>query len=95
MRYYYDVNGARKQTNLSFHSTVLLGLYPNSDFILSEIDLLDLHLQGAAEAGFFPGVIFYLTLWYIRRDQAFRMAMFFSGAMLAGAFGGILLSITC
>jgi len=46
-----------------------------------------------AEAGFFPGVIFYFSLWYIRKDQAFRMAIFLSGAILAGAFGGILLSI--
>ncbi len=45
------------------------------------------------EAGFFPGVIFYLTLWYTRKDQAFRMAIFFLGAILAGAFGGIMLSI--
>ncbi len=45
------------------------------------------------EAEFFPGVIFYLILWYTRKDQAVRMAIFFLGAILACAFGGILLSI--
>src|SRR3954466_9131717 len=27
-------------------------------------------LLGAAEAGFFPGIIFYLTLWFPRRERA-------------------------
>ncbi|CAF4434891.1 unnamed protein product, partial [Didymodactylos carnosus] len=43
-----------------------------------------------AEAGYFPGVIWYFTLWYVRKDQAFRMSIFFSAGILAGAFGGIL-----
>jgi hypothetical protein len=46
------------------------------------------------EAGFVPGVIFYLSLWYIRKDQAFRMGIFISGAVLASAFDGILVSRT-
>lgn len=37
-----------------------------------------------------PGVMFYLSMWYIRRERQFRIAMFFSAAALAGAFGGIL-----
>ena len=28
--------------------------------------------------------------WYVRRERQFRIAMFFSAAALAGAFGGIL-----
>jgi hypothetical protein len=47
-----------------------------------------------AEAGFVPGVIFYLSLWYIRKDQAFRIGIFMLGPVLAGAFDGILVSIT-
>ncbi len=47
-----------------------------------------------AEAGFVPGVISYLSLWYIRKDQAFRMGIFMSGPLLAGAFDGILVSRT-
>ncbi|KAG2226536.1 hypothetical protein INT45_014280 [Circinella minor] len=45
---------------------------------------------GIAEAGLFPGVIFYLTLWYTRREQATRISIFFGFATVAGAFGGVL-----
>lgn len=38
----------------------------------------------------FPGVTFYLSMWYRRRDVALRIAIFFSAATLAGAFGGLL-----
>ncbi|ORX90016.1 MFS general substrate transporter [Basidiobolus meristosporus CBS 931.73] len=43
---------------------------------------------GLTEAGLFPGVIFYLSLWYTRQEQAFRIALFFGAATIAGAFGG-------
>lgn len=39
---------------------------------------------GITEAGLFPGVIFYLTLWYKRGEQATRVAIFFSFSTLAG-----------
>lgn len=45
---------------------------------------------GLAEAGLFPGITFYLSLWYKRRDVAKRIAIFFSAATVAGAFGGLL-----
>lgn len=45
---------------------------------------------GLTESGLFPGVTFYLSLWYRRRDVAKRIAIFFSAATVAGAFGGIL-----
>ncbi|KAI9368417.1 major facilitator superfamily domain-containing protein [Aspergillus egyptiacus] len=45
---------------------------------------------GIAEAGLFPGVVFYLSMWYKRNEQHYRVALFFSAASLAGAFGGIL-----
>ncbi|KAI8366978.1 major facilitator superfamily domain-containing protein [Choanephora cucurbitarum] len=45
---------------------------------------------GITEAGLFPGVIFYLTLWYTRGEQATRVALFFACSTLAGAFGGVL-----
>jgi len=44
---------------------------------------------GAAEGGLFPGVIWYITLWYRRHECGFRMAIFFSAATLASAFGGL------
>jgi ACS family tartrate transporter-like MFS transporter len=44
-------------------------------------------LLGAAEAGFFPGVILYLTYWYPARERARTVAMFATGGVLAGVIG--------
>lgn len=44
-------------------------------------------LLGAAEAGFFPGVILYLTYWYPARERARTVAMFAMGGILAGVIG--------
>jgi len=41
-------------------------------------------------AGFVPGVLFYLTLFYKRSEHSFRMAIFLCFNILAGAFGGLL-----
>lgn len=45
---------------------------------------------GVSEGGLFPGVVFVLSMWYRRQERQFRVALFFSAASLAGAFGGIL-----
>jgi MFS family permease len=47
---------------------------------------------GVAEAGFFPGVMFYLSMWYKRNEQLYRISFFFTAATLAGAFGGLFVS---
>lgn len=39
---------------------------------------------GITEAGLFPGVIYYLTLWYTRAEQASRLAFFFGCSTVAG-----------
>jgi MFS family permease len=44
---------------------------------------------GVAESGLFPGVVYYFSMWYKRRERQYRIALFFSAASLAGAFGGI------
>ncbi len=44
-------------------------------------------LLGAAEAGFFPGVILYLTYWFPARDRARTVAMFATGGVIAGIIG--------
>jgi MFS family permease len=45
---------------------------------------------GVTEAGLFPGVVYYLSMWYKRKERQYRIGLFFSAASLAGAFGGIL-----
>jgi len=45
---------------------------------------------GIAEAGLFPGIAFFLTQWYRRFEISLRVALFFSAATVAGAFGGLL-----
>lgn len=54
-------------------------------------------LLGAAEAGFFPGVILYLTYWFPARSRGQIMGLFYFGAPLAFIFGsplsGLLLDL--
>ncbi|KAG8627328.1 hypothetical protein KVT40_004811 [Elsinoe batatas] len=45
---------------------------------------------GIAEAGLFPGVAYFLTMWYCRFEVQTRQALFFSAASIAGAFSGLL-----
>ncbi|MGA8273263.1 MAG: MFS transporter [Candidatus Sulfotelmatobacter sp.] len=44
-------------------------------------------LLGAAEAGFFPGVLVYLTHWFCRRDLAKAVASFMAAQPLANLLG--------
>jgi MFS family permease len=44
-------------------------------------------LLGLAEAGFFPGIIFYLTLWYPSRLRSMRTALFVSAIAVSGVLG--------
>lgn len=45
-------------------------------------------LLGLAEAGFFPGMILYLTYWFPRRDHARVIALFMTANAMAGVVGG-------
>jgi MFS family permease len=45
-------------------------------------------LLGIAEAGFFPGVIYYLTYWYPASSRARSVGLFYYGAPLAMTLGG-------
>ena len=45
-------------------------------------------LLGVAEAGFFPGMIVYLTYWIPARERARAFALFLTSTSLAGVFGG-------
>ena len=49
-------------------------------------------LLGVAEAGFYPGVIFYLTLWLPRRVRSSFISWFLFAIPMASIFGGPLSS---
>ena len=44
-------------------------------------------LLGAAEAGFFPGLIYYLTHWFPARERARAVALFMTATAMAGVIG--------
>ncbi|MGO4307355.1 MFS transporter [Cupriavidus sp. RAF12] len=46
-------------------------------------------LLGVFEAGFFPGIVLYLTYWFPARRRASVMAIFFAGVAVAGVLGGL------
>jgi ACS family tartrate transporter-like MFS transporter len=54
-------------------------------------------LLGVAEAGYFPGIIFYLKRWFPERRRARALARFMIGipiaAMVGGPVGGLLLGL--
>jgi ACS family tartrate transporter-like MFS transporter len=45
-------------------------------------------LLGVAEAGFFPGIIYYLTLWYPAEQRARAIAAFMMAIPVTGLIGG-------
>ncbi|KAI7887302.1 MFS general substrate transporter [Lichtheimia hyalospora FSU 10163] len=47
-------------------------------------------LLGVFESGFFPGVIFFLTLFYKKNEIATRIALFWGSTVAAHAYAGIL-----
>src|SRR5215510_14119768 len=54
-------------------------------------------LLGAAEAGFFPGIVLYFTFWFPAPERARALAQFSTASMAAGIVGaplsGVLLSL--
>ena len=47
-------------------------------------------ILGCVESGFFPGVLFVMSCWYKTAEIGKRFAIFYSAAVLSGAFGGLL-----
>jgi len=50
-------------------------------------------LLGVAEAGFFPGIVLYLTYWFRQREQAQMVAWFLTGLPVASIVGAPLSGI--
>src|SRR6267142_364186 len=44
-------------------------------------------LLGLAEAGYFPGIVLYLTYWFRQREQAQTLALFLTGLPLTSILG--------
>ncbi len=63
-------------------STCMLLVRTPSNFYLLRF------LLGVAEAGFFPGMILYLTYWIPAVERARAFALFLTSTSLAGVFGG-------
>ncbi|WP_051972113.1 MFS transporter [Massilia sp. 9096] len=58
-------------------------------FVQGEMSFYALRfLLGVAEAGFFPGVVFYFTRWLPRADRGKAMAVFLSGSAAASVLSG-------
>ncbi|KAI9248552.1 major facilitator superfamily domain-containing protein [Phascolomyces articulosus] len=47
-------------------------------------------MMSMAAAGLVPAILFYLSIWYTRREQAKRIAIFFCCLAASGAVGGLL-----
>lgn len=62
-------------------SAMMLVRTPGSFYLLR-------FLLGVAEAGFFPGIIFYLTHWYPARERARAYSWFLAAIPLSGIVGG-------
>lgn len=46
-------------------------------------------LLGVFEAGFFPGIVLYLTYWFPAARRAAVLSVFFAGVAVAGVLGGL------
>ncbi|KAL8822102.1 MAG: hypothetical protein Q9191_007157, partial [Dirinaria sp. TL-2023a] len=45
---------------------------------------------GFVEAAYFPGCLYFLSSWYTRKELGFRCAILYSGALISGAFSGLI-----
>lgn len=58
-------------------------------FIRTSLDFYVLRfILGLAEAGFFPGVILYLTYWFPQSERARAVSLFMTATSIAGVIGG-------
>ena len=69
---------------------IVWGIIPSSMMFVSTPGMFYLlrFLLGAAEAGFFPGIIFYLTYWFPTAHRSRTVAMFMTAPAMSGVVGG-------
>lgn len=46
-------------------------------------------LLGLFEAGLFPGCVYLISMYYKRYELQWRLTLFFTASIIAGAFGGV------
>ncbi|CAG5148379.1 uncharacterized protein ALTATR162_LOCUS2192 [Alternaria atra] len=66
-------------------STVGMGLVNNFEGLVAMRILL-----GFFEAGLFPGCVYLISMYYKRYELQWRLTLFFTASIIAGAFGGLL-----
>ncbi|KAJ4984912.1 transporter-like protein [Stagonosporopsis vannaccii] len=66
-------------------STVGMGLVNNFEGLIAMRVLL-----GFFEAGLFPGCVYLISMYYKRYELQWRLTLFFTASIIAGAFGGLL-----
>lgn len=83
--------GARRWVSIIM---VIWGLLSVSMSMVSEANwfYITRFLLGVAEAGFFPGMILYLTYWFPKKDHAKAVARFMTAIPVAGVLGGLISS---
>lgn len=47
-------------------------------------------MLGFIEAAYFPGCLYFLSCWYTRKELGIRTGILYSGALLSGAFSGLI-----
>lgn len=76
---------------MAFFNDVRLGNCHDVPWISAQLRRAPLRvLLGVAEAGLYPGIVFYISCWYKRSELGTRIAAFFTSATIAGAFSGLL-----
>jgi MFS family permease len=63
----------------------MLGFVEAAYFVSLKNDVSDLLLITKQ-----PGCLYYLSCWYTRKELGFRTALFYSGALVSGAFSGLI-----
>ncbi|CAI9625970.1 mfs general substrate transporter [Alternaria burnsii] len=66
-------------------STIGMGLVNNFEGLVAMRILL-----GFFEAGLFPGCVYLISMYYKRYELQWRLTLFFTASIIAGAFGGLL-----
>ena len=73
----------------SYQGLAMYAIHAVLGSILSPIQSSARFFLGLTEGGLFPGLAYYVSLWYPRQLQAKRIALLISIATVGGAFGGI------